>query len=79
MADLKSAVHALLRDAPPEGLTNAQIGRTLGIYAGHIEHEGHIPRTLLALMEKEGVVQQNPVNKRWTLRVHGLEEGTGNI
>ena len=49
MADLKAAVYSLLEGAPPEGLTNAQIGRRLGIYAGHVEHEGHIPRTLLAL------------------------------
>jgi len=73
MSDLKVAIHALLEDAPPDGLTNAQIGRTLGIYAGHIEHEGHIPRTLLALMEKEGVVQQDPASKKWMIRTHGSE------
>jgi hypothetical protein len=74
MADLKAAVYSLLEGAPPEGLTNAQIGRSLGIYAGHVEHEGHIPRTLLALMEKEGVVQQSSATKRWTLRSHGSDE-----
>jgi len=49
-------------------LTNAEIGRSLGIYAGHVDHEGHIPRTLLALMEKEGVVQQDPASKRWKIK-----------
>src|SRR6476469_1171553 len=73
IADLKAAVHSVLEAAPSSGLTNAEIGRTLGIYAGHVEHEGHISRTLLALMEKEGVVQQNPTTKRWTLRQHGAE------
>lgn len=68
MADLKSAVYAVLQDSPEDGLTNAEIGRGLGIYAGHIEHEGHISRTLLALMEKEGVVHQDQMTKRWTLR-----------
>jgi hypothetical protein len=76
MADLKAAVYVLLQEAPSEGLTNAQIGRSLGIYAGHVEHEGHIPRTLLALMEKEGVAQQSPATKRWTLRSHGSDEAS---
>jgi hypothetical protein len=74
IADLKAAVYAALAEAPGEGLTNAEIGRSLGIYAGHVEHEGHIPRTLLALMEKEGVVQQAPGTKRWTIRRHSPEE-----
>jgi hypothetical protein len=71
VADLKAAVYALLAVAPGEGLTNAEIGRSLGIYTGHVEHEGHIPRTLLALMEKEGVVVQGPATKRWSIRRHG--------
>ena len=33
------------------------IGRGLGIYGGHVNHEGHIPRTLLSIMESEGVVE----------------------
>jgi len=70
MADLKAAVFILLKNGPAAGLRNADIGRTLGIYAGHVEHEGHISRTLLALMEKEGVVQQDPQSKRWTINQH---------
>jgi hypothetical protein len=70
MADLKAAVYMLLASGPPEGLRNADIGRALGIYAGHVEHEGHIPRTLLALMEKEGVVKQDAQSKRWTICQH---------
>lgn len=54
IANLKAAIHALLFASSPEGLTNAQIGRSLGIYMGHIGHEGHIPRTHLAVMENEG-------------------------
>jgi hypothetical protein len=69
LADLKSAVYVVLRDGPAEGLRNADIGRLLGIYGGHIGHEGHIPRTVLALMEEEGVVQQDS-EKRWTLKTH---------
>ena len=69
LADLKSAVYAVLRTAPGEGLRNADIGRLLGIYAGHIGHEGHIPRTVLALMEEEGIVQQDS-EKRWTLKTY---------
>ena len=58
---------ALLRDAPDDGLKNSQIGRQLGIYMGHVEHEGHIPRTLLAIMESEGVVEQDEATKHWRL------------
>jgi hypothetical protein len=75
MADLKAAVYMLLKTGPAGGLRNADIGRALGIYAGHIEHEGHIPRTLLALMEKEGVVQQDHQSKRWTICQHSSAPG----
>lgn|GEM_PF-1360808 len=70
LADLKSAVYQVLADAPEAGLSNAEIGRTLGIYGGHIGHEGHIPRTLLSMMQQEGVVIQDAGSKRWRLRVY---------
>lgn len=68
VADLKTSVYVLLKGGPDEGLTNAQIGRGLGIYMGHVGHEGHIPRTLLAIMEAEGVVEQDPGTKKWKIR-----------
>ena len=68
IAQLKAAIHMVLRDAPPGGLKNADIGRLLGIYMGHIQHVGHIPRVLLAAMEAEGVVVQNQSTKHWQLR-----------
>lgn len=74
MADLKAAIYLLLQNGPPGGMRNAEIGRALGIYAGHVEHEGHIPRTLLALMEREGVVEQDPESKRWILRAGASPE-----
>jgi hypothetical protein len=74
MSKLRSAVHLLLRDAP-DGLTNAVIGRSLGIYSGHVRHEGHISRTVLALMEAEGVVAQDPATKMWRLRTDGETAG----
>jgi len=67
MAYLKSAIYIVLSNAPEEGLRNVNIGRTLGIYSGHIGHEGHIPRTLLAIMENEGIVKQNSSNKKWQI------------
>ncbi len=70
MADLKEAVHQVLQGAPTEGLSNAQIGRILGIYGGHIGHEGHISRTLLELMASEGVASQDTQTKKWHLRNH---------
>lgn len=74
IAQLKAAVYQLLASAPPDGLTNADIGRALGIYSGHVGHEGHIPRTLLALMEAEGVVQQDASSKKWRLRQFPTDE-----
>jgi hypothetical protein len=67
IAQLKSAIHLLL-SKPPHELKNVEIGRLLGILMGHVRHEGHIPRALLAIMEAEGVVEQNPSNKTWRLR-----------
>ena len=37
LAGLKGAVHSLLANNP-QGLSNAEIGRTLGIYQGHKGH-----------------------------------------
>lgn len=69
IAELKAAVLSLLGKAPG-GLSNAVIGRSLGIYAGHKRHEGHISRTLLAMLEAEGVVQQNSDDQTWSVRSH---------
>ena len=60
----------MLSRASNDGLKNSDIGRQLGIYMGHVEHEGHIPRTLLAIMESEGVVEQDNETKAWRLRIH---------
>ena len=49
-------------------LTNAEIGRRLGIYQGHIGHEGHISRTVLGLLENEEVIVQDKQTKTWRLR-----------
>ncbi len=68
VAELKGAILDLLADRP-EGLTNADIGRTLGIYQGHSSgQEGHISRTLLALLEHEQVISQDKTTKLWRLR-----------
>lgn len=67
LVDIKVAIHQLLEAS--DGLTNAEIGRALGIYHGHKGHEGHIPRTLLAIMEEEGVAKQDATTKRWYLVV----------
>jgi uncharacterized protein (DUF934 family) len=70
LAELKGAIYSLLSAADERGLTNAQIGRSLGIYAGHVRHVGHISRTLLTMMEEEGVVEQNAETKFWRIREH---------
>jgi len=69
LADLKAAILQLLESAPETGLTNAEIGRSLGIYRGHVGHEGHISRTLLEMLREEGILVQHSETKRWTLRL----------
>ena len=39
VADLKAAIYEVLK-ANPGGLRNVDIGKKLGIYAGHVRHEG---------------------------------------
>lgn len=63
---LKAAVYEMLLEAGNQGIRNVDIGKRLGIYAGHIGHEGHIPRTILELLKSEGVADQN-ADKRWYL------------
>ena len=70
LAALKASVRTVLLYGPQDGMKNAEIGRTLGIYSGHVDHEGHISRTILALMEREGVVEQDETTKKWRLRRH---------
>ena len=69
MSHIKAAIHRLLADSHSKGLRNSEIGRALGIYTGHEGHEGHIPRTLLAILESEGVVVQDSETKTWSLNV----------
>jgi len=77
IADLKAAVHATLAAAGPQGATNAEVGRALGIYAGHVGHQGHISRTILAMMDAEGVAEQDPRTKRWSLRQAPADSAEG--
>lgn len=67
IAELKMAVHDTLAAADEHGLSNAEIGRQLGIYFGHKGHVGHVPRAILALMELEGSVVQDDETTRWRL------------
>jgi len=74
MAHLKEAVYLTVARGPSSGMTNVAIGRALGIYSGHVGHEGHISGTLLALLEAEGVVDQDKQTKAWRLRPIDQEE-----
>ncbi len=57
-----------LEESGINGLSNAELGKSLGIYSGHIGHEGHISRTLLSLLKSENVVYQEENTKRWFLK-----------
>ena len=70
VAELMSSVLMVLLEnyeESHEGLTNAELGRALGIYGGHAQgkHEGHVSRTLLGTMAEQGVIYQRPDTKRW--------------
>jgi DNA-binding IclR family transcriptional regulator len=67
LAELKAAVLEILVEEH-SGLTNADIGRALGIYSGHIRHEGHISRTILEMLRDDGTAEQDAETKRWRLR-----------
>ena len=71
IADLKAAVLQTLQDGHAEGMANVEVGKSLGIYTGHKGHEGHIPRTILAMLEDEDVVEQDDDSKRWSVIDHG--------
>jgi hypothetical protein len=73
MADLKGAVYELIAESESP-LSNAEIGRRLGIYQGHVGHEGHISRTVLGLLEAEEVIVQDKESKMWRLRESGKTE-----
>lgn len=66
IAQLKGAIYEILQ-TEESGLKNVQIGKKLGIYIGHIGHEGHISRTCLELMKNEGLVNQDEETKLWSL------------
>ena len=68
VAELKAAAHELLVAAGPVGLSNSELGRFLGIYQGHVGHEGHISRTILHLLEADGVAEQEAPRGRWRVR-----------
>lgn len=72
LALMKDAVYQLLKDCDPKGLRNVDIGKSLGIYNGHKRHEGHISRTLLEMMQTEGVIEQRS-DKLWYLIAHCLD------
>ena len=60
MGKLRSAIYLVLqrpRQRADKRPTWALIGC---IYSGHVGHEGHISRTILALMEEEGVWNKSP-------------------
>ncbi len=66
MTQMKEAVYSLLKENSPKGLRNVDIGKSLGIYGGHKGHEGHISRTILEIMQSEGVIEQRE-DKLWYL------------
>lgn len=63
VADLKAAVLSHLRNHGPA--TNAEIGRSLGIYFGHVRHEGHVSRSILQLLATEGLAIQKAKGGPW--------------
>ena len=63
---IKSAILGLIIQAGDDGMRNVEIGKSLGVYSGHTagEHEGHISRSLLNILQNEGMVEQR-TDKKW--------------
>jgi hypothetical protein len=74
IAELKSAAVDLLATAGPEGFRNAQVGRLLGIYQGHVRHQGHISRTILEMLQADGIAEQKGQGGPWQIRQHHAPE-----
>jgi|GEM_PF-5404189 hypothetical protein len=68
IAELKSAVVDVLATAGSDGLRNSQIGRLLGIYQGHVRHQGHISRTILEMLQADGIAEQREQGGPWQIR-----------
>lgn len=68
MADLTSAVLSIIATAGADGISNSQVGRLLGIYQGHIGHEGHISRTMLELLKADGIIEQLGKGGPWRMK-----------
>ena len=67
LVEIKSAVLGYLKLNADRSLKNVEIGRALGIYGGHVGHEGHISRLALELLKADGLVDQSP-DKSWHLK-----------
>lgn len=69
LANLKIAVRDYLESVGPDGATNAEVGRALGIYHGYSSgQEGHVSRTLLSLLEIDGVAERDSETRKWKLK-----------
>ena len=68
-AELRAAAAEILATAAPKGLRKSQVGRLLGIYRGHVRHQGHISRTVLEMLQEDGVAEQNGERGHWRLRL----------
>ena len=77
LADLKAAAVEVLATSGPEGLRNFQIGRLLGIYGGHVQHEGHVSRTILEMLQEDGIAEQKGKDKTWHLCQQSAPEEGG--
>jgi len=64
LSELRGVVHAKLLENK-DGLTNAQLGRSLGLYMGHVGHQGCVSRTILEMLKENEMAWQDPATKRW--------------
>lgn len=73
IVELKTAVYLVLKENSENGLRNVDVGRLLGIGYGHSgKHQDHVPRVILELLQKEGMVLQDKKTKRWMLKNNKL-------
>ena len=67
LADLKAAARGVLLSAPSDGLADDDVGRLLGLNALSGTADGQLTRTILGVLEAEGVATKDE-GERWHFR-----------
>ena len=72
--NLKRSILMYMDHSNVKELRNSEISTDLGLNGGYpsrdggICHKGHITKQFLHMLKRDGLVEQNPKNKKWFLK-----------